>query len=1615
MTAAPSPHPAEPGPDDRAEIAALYERGLYVQAYRRALGFGHPLTWRSPAACILGGRVLNPVGAPRASTLLFLRAYRQAPDDPAAAYRHAHHVHERHGPYAALERLDRLVAQTLEPTLRADVRRARAQALAELRDFSAAEDELARADLDAPDPVWASITRSRVLALADRPEEALAAAREALRLRAHFPAAVGVAADLLHGLGRLDEAAALLGDAAGEVECGGLVLQLGQLELARDRPRAAWACIERAAPLFVCPEAGLMHALAAMAAEAAYDCGERDETIRLARAADSPGLRMLADRLEAGVAPRRVRLAVPAVRQAHKTCGPATLASISLFFGEPAEHLAIADEICFDGTTIASERLWARGRGFATREFTVTWDSAVDLLDRGLPFALCTQQPTSAHAQAVIGYDAPLRVFAVRDPSAAKVVLVDADALLSAQAWCGPHGMVLAPPARAAELAALHLPDSELHELAFVVADALRVHDRARASAAIAQLQARAPGHVVTATAARELAGYDNNPAAVLATVADQLTRHPTANALQVLRLRCLAALGHIAERRAALDDLAGGHPVFDQLLAEHLLRDSRSHARAEALLRRSMRLTPEEPTAYRELGLLRLRQRRPEAGRALLRFAACLEGPDGASAGLYVSACQQAGALGEALAFLRARFERLGRRFAGPAQALYHALDSHGRLDEALAVLDEALAWRPEDGELLLFTARACAALGQTDRARELLARARGHAPDSAWQAVAAHLDVLAGELAAARARHELVLAANPLAIDAHRNVAFLDAALDGPSAALARIDAAAARFPEHAGLARLRVEWTPSEGDAGIAVVRTYHTLAPDELDGACELARRLGRRGDLAEAQELVDQLLARAPEAAVVHGIQAQLASWRGDAEAAAASLRAALHADIDSPEQIIQSIRGASTDAARQAATAHLRAELRRQISDGSGLAMYRAVAAQIDPPEQILALLEERREAQPELLAAWTVTARQLASMRRLDAALALAAEAVARFPLHAEAHTAHADLLAEGTPDPARREARIAALAAAVALAPTASAPCIAHAEALARADQSDRAVQLLTHAIRRDPLDADLHAALAGILWGRHERRAAIERLLRALEVDPADPERWQQLANMAAETGEQALVRAAAGRLAQSRPHSGWARFGVATLLGEDQRDAQLAELTAAIALDPRIFAAHDERARLLALAGEWDAALDACEPPIYAGHPPLRLRGRAAWILHQRGQPDAACALMRTLVVEDPSYAFAWGCLGDWAQARGETRTAAEAFRELLRHHPDMTHVAVALFDLELSLGDRREAGQTIARMRSVGADDQADLAELRLVLTRDGQHAALERFAEKACDPEVAPWVLSAVVDIFRERCEPEVVARQLAALVARPGAHPLIGRLWLATAPLGPLHLLTMPRRLRALRAHGTLGVEATLMYLERLANRFLGLELWCYLALEGRRLHPELRLWAIVGAVLRHQGWYRRAHRWLGDWRTRDALEPWMLRHVAAVLRWAGDREAAQVASTRALALPGVDVEHGLWLALDAAMDADPADADRSLAGIALPSSCDAIDRWVFARCKALHAAGSPLAPALRRALTRAYVDESEACGAKRGERRLLRRLRPHIDRRLASRLAAR
>ena len=86
-------------------------------------------------------------------------------------------------------------------------------------------------------------------------------------------------------------------------------------------------------------------------------------------------------------------LPVGFVRQHYQTCAPATLAALSRYWSLAADHLEIAERICYDGTPNHSERSWAEEQGFVVREFTADWIMACALIDAGIPFTLTTTWP----------------------------------------------------------------------------------------------------------------------------------------------------------------------------------------------------------------------------------------------------------------------------------------------------------------------------------------------------------------------------------------------------------------------------------------------------------------------------------------------------------------------------------------------------------------------------------------------------------------------------------------------------------------------------------------------------------------------------------------------------------------------------------------------------------------------------------------------------------------------------------------------------------------------------------------------------------------------------------------------------------------------------------------------------------------------------------------------------------------------------------------------------------------------------------------------------------------------------------------------------------------------
>jgi cellulose synthase operon protein C len=1558
------------------EIRELYERGLYLQAHALGQPFGPLEQWAGTDARVLAGRLAMQLGGDKLARRLHLSAWRQDRRHPEACYYRATALLQRRGPLPAWDFLRRRGDMPeAPPATRADWLALHANVTGLLRDFDAAESWLARADELAPGRAWILVERSVLLEREDRCEEALAAVRQALDARPWFRPAVQSAAHLLQLLERDREALDLLVDAAGRLESPHVLVQLALLQTELGLHDDARRSYERFGELAILAgEDGRRWVAARLADVACFagDLGRAAEEAR--RVAGDPFYEALAKRLAEGPGGhRRVQLPVGFVRQHHKTCSPATLAALSRFWDMPAEHLEIAAEICYDGTPAHSERRWAEEHGWLAREFRVTRDSARALLDRGVPFTLTLVEADFAHLEGAIGHDTARDTLLVRDPSLRYFGEHPAEAFLQRYRATGPRGMAMAPRARAELLDGIDLPDAPLYDRLYQLQRALDGHDRAAAQRAYEGLRAEAPGHRLTWHAARVLAQYDANPTEILAAVEGLLGLFPDDAPLQLAKVGCLRELARRDERLEFLRGLCakkGCDPVLYEVYGRELSADARAHGAAVRLLRRCLRFRPTHPSAYHALANVLWMQRRFEEALPLYRWAACLQDHDELFARDYFSAARALRQTDAALAFLRGRYRRFGARSGWPARTLFWALEQTGDVRQAMAVLEEALALRPEEGDLLLFAAQTRAAYGEDRAAADLLAAAEGKCRRASWLRTAAWLALGRTDRAEALRLWREVLAVEPLAVDAHREVALLLAETDGQSAAVEHLRAACARFPHHYGLHVAWIEWLRAEGAAAQEpALRHLLEIHPADAWARRELALALAAQGRFDEAFAELETAAALDPTFPACHTVRGRVCSLAGRREESRAAYREAIRLSVDSEPAIAALVGEAQTQAERREALALVEQELVRQVVFGGGLLAYRDFARYTLDPEELLASLRRGLEARPDLWQAWSAVINQLAEASKLDEALDLARQATTRFPLLPSIWLDLALVCRARRDGPGEAEA----LRQALQINPSWGAAARQLAAAHHRDGRTPEARAALEDVIRRNPLEAANHGSLAELLWQTGEREAALERIQQALRLDPGYDWGWgalrdwaQQLAKP--EAAEQVARDLAARRGGEARSWLMLAR----TLRRPEDLEERLAALDRALALSARLPEAHDLRAELLAQAGRFDEARSACDAPVWQGQPPLILRGRAAWVEAQRGDVPAAAAQMRAVLDIDPDYWWGWeqlagwrrqlgdqagylqaaealvrlapqdsisyGYLGDARRQGGDRAAARAAFERAVDLAPAYPFGALALFDLQLEDGDVDDAAVTLGGLRGQVDGDDVRLAAVRLEVERGDEDAAREALVELCSSPGAARWSVEAAVRALQEAGWDDAADEALGQALDNPEVSPQAAVVWAKRRTAQGDD--QVPGRVEALLERGEAGRMALVGHVEALAEVGRVVELRDCLHRHEDRLRGDNLSWGAVGYALATVGAYGGVAGWLGDYKDRAGLSPWMLSNLVIALRALGRDEEAAAVSRRALELPpdGTAVYNRIWLALDDALAgrapaADPLD----------------------------------------------------------------------------------
>jgi tetratricopeptide (TPR) repeat protein len=1399
-------------------VLELYERGLCLQAYRRSEALGPLKDWRGPDARVLAGRLAGNLAAPRLAAWHFYHAFRADPTHPEVCWYHVRELLERRGPLRAWQVLQRcgdfpnVAAATRAPWLALHT-----LVLGRLRDFEAAQRWLRRAEEVAPESAWVRLERCSLLLSEDRPEAALAAAQEALQLRPWYRPAVQMTAHLLVQFQRDAEAMDLLREADQRIENGAIAFQLAALQTELRQYADARRSYERFAELSPLMEKFFRDWLSARRSDSAYFCGDREQALEHARQTPGPFYEEIARRLaEPAADAKRVVLPVGFVRQHHLTCAPATLAALCRFWSMPGEHLEVAAAICYDGTPSPSERHWAETNGWVVREFTLTWDSAVALLDRGVPFTLTTVEPTSSHLQAVIGYDGHRGTLLLRDPGERHQSEAMTGPLLQRYRANGPRGMALVPKERAELFDGLDLPDAALHDLNHRLQRALQRHDRPAAVAALGELEAQAPDHPLALQARRTLAAYDCDSAAVLAAIDRLLALFPDDLALQMMKVTCLRELGRRDERVALLQQLSdrpATDPVCWQQLAQELSGDAREYPVARRLLRRALRCNPTSAGNYYLMANLLWDHRRRAEALEVYRFAACLEDKDEQLAQAYFSAARWLQQTEELLRLLRERVRRLGASSSRPVRTLCWALDQLERSPEAFVVLEEALRLRPDDGDLLLYAAQLRNRHGDRDRATQVLTAARGRAQESVWARAAADFASAAGDSAAALALWRQVLAVEPLALDAHRAAAQLLAETEGRPAALEHLRQCCARLPHHFGLHRLFIEWLREEGAAALEpVVRQALTIHPADAWARRELALTLADQGRFDEAfaeLAIADDLEPSSPSNGSVRGRVCQLAGRMAECREAN---RAALRLSVDFDIAINELVQLCDTLAERQEALAFIEEQLLTQVHFGDGVLAYREQGGYNLPPEELLVSLRHLQAARPDLWQTWAALVRQLVAMPDLDQAHDVATEAVERFPL---VPALWADLARVGELR-GDRAAAIDALRRALEINPNWYHAVRQLADLYEGDGRTAEARRLLEQAAARAPLVAANHGVLARLLWQQGEHDAALERVRQAVRLEPGYEWAWERLSEWARHLDRPDEAVAAARDLAERRPFEARSWLMLARMLTRQAGDEYLAALRQAVAVHPRCYEALDLQADYLARAGRFDEALAALQAP--ADEQPLFLRGRAAWVTAESGELAAAVERMDAVLREDPNYLWGWRNVAEWRQRLGDWagyRAAAEemlrlapgdaqalAFRGDARLHdgdraggredlqaaveqsPDYGFAGMTLFDAQLADDEFDAAAHTLMLLEEHVGGDFVVARAAQLAAKRDDEEAAgdaLRRLCDHVND---ATWPLDAAVRALRGADMDEVVDEVIRAAVREPEFSPQAAMLW---------------------------------------------------------------------------------------------------------------------------------------------------------------------------------------------------------------------------------------
>ncbi|MGH1439118.1 MAG: C39 family peptidase [Cellvibrionaceae bacterium] len=1251
-------------------LYSFYEKSQYRKAYDLGVKmYGAINSWPTPKLKLLAGRILSHLGLYRKADAIFFNLWRQHPNTEKLASYVINAYHQWHGPLAALEEINKIKDQSIYSKNEAYLLAEEASILMRYRDFKSADIYLNRIPENKRNP-WIKLQRAELEQCQDNYEHALAITESIIANHPNHESIIRKKATLLDILGRSKEAIILLDNFCKTTESWWAEKQLFQLLLEARDYRKAKTVLEKLKSLS--PIEGKETKYHHNAMEADLLCAQEkyDEALNFLEKKNffhSTVKKSIEKSRKDSV--RKV-LDVPFTRQSNMTCGPASLASVSKFWGKPIDQQHIIDEICYGGTQAHDERLWVEKNGWYCCEFDLEFDTLKTLIDLGIPVLLSTVDPGSAHLQIIIGYDESMGTYLLRDPYHTRLQEFLAKECEEYYAASGPRCMIMAPSEMSGTIAKLKLPAVKLYDELYNLSIALEKNDREIAEKIVHKFKNKNTEHRLNIIFERKLAMYDNDESAILTTTEKLLTLFPNDVNYQISKASSLKELGSSTRTLDYLESISQTtktHFLILSRLADELRWDQRQSERTEKLYHQLLRINPVHTTTlYGYAGTL-WDKRDYLKSYQLYRFCACLDDTNENYANSFFKAARFHKETDQAISFLIDRFERFGKQSSAPAISLYNALDSIDRTHEALNYLDKALKVRPNDGDLLLFISKTWANIGRQQKAKDLLIKAKNHCQNVRFNETAVEIYEVTLDIAKALSCCEEVLAVEPMNFSANRNYARLLVEQGNREKAIKHIQTQLTQFPQNAFLQKLLIDWTdPHKPEDILSAYLDYSEAHPNDA---------WAKRGLSISYTDLgrYDEAIISAQAAIKIDNSDARNHGQLGDTYIATNQLSLAndafkesLRCSCDYTYAFKKLLEVNIDRKSQKEAVIFIHNELMNQVSYGDGILEFEDTAYQCFDSQQISEFLTHALNVRPDLWQSWIALSTHLRESGQNREALNAIESAIEKFPLIPRLHYEKAKTLKVLHED----KKAIECLKYTLQLSPGWTWASNELCTLYEQAGDFTKALDLQEKAIQYNPLSSTPYGFIADLQEALGQQDKAIDALEKAIERNISYSWAWRKYFSLSVDKG---TVLNKLKNYIGLWPENSSLLAIYSELTNKEADSIQLLE--AYIKRRPHDVDMCIELIRNYVNIRDFKRAKHLVSDNYWNAKRPVAIIANEAWIYYYEDNYQRAIEIMQIISKENPNYYDAWRYLATWnteLKNIAETEIAVENCARLYPH-------------------------------------------------------------------------------------------------------------------------------------------------------------------------------------------------------------------------------------------------------------------------------------------------------------------------------------------------------